>query len=270
MYYFITDVLRKNGIIKYGVLAAEEAETLKPPMEGVRSYIIMLLPYHTPDVERNVARFACFPDYHTAIKNLLGKISAELEKKFRGEKFRPSVDSSPLSEVKCAEKCGLGVIGRNGLLINKDYGSYCFIAELATTMDLDDDGVFMTLPQQIECENCNRCVNNCPTGALSPEGFNADKCVSHISQKKGQLSPEEEKTIASAEYIWGCDRCQEACPLNASVKDTHLRCFMETTPIVTEELINDPEFFKASAFAWRGKEPILRNIRLQKEKKSQN
>ena len=267
MDHFISDVLKRNGISVYGVLPAEEAETLKAPMDGVRSYIVMLLPYHTPDVERNVARFACFPDYHVSIKKLLAEACAELEDVLPGEKFRASVDSSPLSEVRCAEKCGLGVIGKNGLLINENYGTYCFIAEIATTAALS--AVKATVSSGFRCIDCGECLKACPHGALSAAGFNADKCVSHVSQKKGRLSPEEEEMIASADYIWGCDKCQEACPLNRGVTDTHLRCFTETTPIVTEELIDDPEFFKASAFAWRGREPILRNIRLQKEKKSQ-
>lgn len=267
MKYYIAEVLLKNGIRVFGELPAEEAETLKPPMDNVRSYIMMLLPYHTPDVKRNVARFACFPDYHASIKALLGKVCAELERKYRGEMFRPSVDSSPLSEVKCAEKCGLGVIGRNGLLINKRYGTYCFIAEIASTMEAAKSGILIPPEPEIECKDCGACIAACPHGALSADGFDAGKCVSHISQKKGRLTPEEERIIASADYVWGCDRCQDACPLNERVKDTHLRCFMETTPVVTEELINDPEFFNASAFAWRGREPILRNIRLQKEKK---
>ena len=260
----IADVLKKNGIEVFGTLPAEEAETLKPPMEGVRSYIMMLLPYHTPDVERNVARFACFPDYHASVKALLGRVCAELEEEYPGERFKPSVDSSPLSEVRCAAKCGLGVVGMNGLLINDRFGTYCFIAEIAATPELPAEKA--AVPAGFRCLDCGACVAACPHGALS-DGFDAAKCVSHVSQKKGRLTPEEERMIASADCVWGCDRCQEACPLNEGVEDTRLRCFTETTPIVTEELINDPVFFNASAFAWRGREPILRNIRLQKEKK---
>ncbi|MBO4934992.1 MAG: epoxyqueuosine reductase [Clostridia bacterium] len=263
----IADALLKNGIEVFGVLPAEEAETLKPPMDGVRSYIIMLLPYHTPDVKRNVARFACFPDYHASIKTLLGGVCAEFESRFKGEAFKPSVDSSPLSEVKCAEKCGLGVVGKNGLLINERFGSYCFIAEIATTAKLP--AVKAHVSAGFRCTGCGACFRACPHGALSERGFDADKCVSHVSQKKGQLTPEEERMIASADYIWGCDRCQEACPLNEGAEDTRLRCFTETTPVVTEELINDPVFFNASAFAWRGRNTILRNVSLQKNEKNE-
>lgn len=259
----IAQILSDRGIEVFGQLPAAEADMLKPPMEGVRAYIMLLLPYHTAGLKRNVALFACFPDYHALTRKLLGEVCAELESRFPGETFKATVDSSPVAEVGCAAKCGLGVIGDNGLLINERYGSYCFIAEIATTLELPplkrDTGAFA-------CLNCGACVNACPHGALSADGFDADKCVSHVSQKKGQLTPEEEEMISSADFIWGCDRCQDACPLNAGLGDTRLECFKATAPIVTEEMADDPDYFKASAFAWRGKQTILRNIALQKRK----
>ena len=261
----VGSILSNHGIEVFGLLPAAEAETLKPPMEGVRAYIMLLLPYYSAGVERNVALFACFPDYHALTRALLGEVCAELECAFPGESFKATVDSSPIAEVNCAAKCGLGVTGDNGLLINERYGSYCFIAEIATTLELPllkrDTGAFA-------CLNCGACVAACPRGALSADGFDAEKCVSHISQKKGQLTPEEEETIASADFVWGCDRCQDACPLNAGLGDTRLECFKPTAPVVTGDMVNDPEFFKASAFAWRGKQTILRNIALQKRNNS--
>ena len=261
----IAQILSKHGIEVFGLLPAEKAQMLKPPMEGVRAYIMLLLPYHTAGVERNVALFACFPDYHALTRELLGEVCAELEVCFPDETFKASVDSSPIAEVNCAAECGLGAIGDNGLLINERYGSYCFIAEIATTLELPplkrDVGTF-------GCLKCGACVSACPHGALGENGFNADKCVSHVSQKKGMLTPEEEKMITSADFIWGCDRCQEACPLNAGLGDTRLECFKATAPIVNEDMVNNPGFFNSSVFAWRGKQTILRNIALQKRNNS--
>lgn len=261
----VAEILSKHGIEYFGLLPAAEADMLKPPMEGVRAYVIMLLPYHTAGVERNVALFACFPDYHALTRELLGSVCAELERAFPGETFKATVDNSPIAEVNCAAKCGLGITGDNGLLINERYGSYCFIAEIATTLELPP---LKRDPGAVGCLHCGACIAACPHGALSADGFDADKCVSHVSQKKGQLTPEEEEMIASADFIWGCDRCQDACPLNAGLGDTRLGCFKPTAPFVTEEMICDPVFFKASAFAWRGKAAILRNIALQKRKKT--
>ena len=104
----IERILSDHGIEVFGQLPAAEAEMLKPPMEGVRAYIMMLLPYHTAGVERNVALFACFPDYHALTRELLGSVCAELERSFPGETFKATVDSSPIAEVNCAAKCGLG------------------------------------------------------------------------------------------------------------------------------------------------------------------
>lgn len=268
MDYIIGDILYRFGIKSFGQLPAAEAQMLKPPMDGVRSYIIMLLPYHSPEQTgaRNVARFASFPDYHKAVGGMLADACAELKKQFRGESFVPSVDNSPIAEVSSAAKCGLGVIGKNGLLISRQYGTYCFIAEIATTMELANDCGAGELP---ECENCGRCIENCPTGALSEAGFDCAKCVSHITQKKGVLSPQEEAAVAEADFIWGCDRCQEVCPKNVGITDTDLPCFTDTTPFVTEDMVNDDEFFNASAFAWRGKKTILRNIAIKNRAKMQ-
>lgn len=268
MNYIIGDILRQFGITTFGQLPASEAQTLKAPIEGVRSYIIMLLPYHTPEPEngRNVARFASFPDYHAAVGGILADACSALKKRFRGESFVPSVDNSPIAEVSSAAKCGLGAVGKNGLLINRRYGSYCFIAEIATTMELTtrDRG---EVPGA--CSGCGRCIENCPTGALSADGFDRTKCVSHITQKKGELSPQEQAVVAEADFIWGCDRCQEACPMNLGIEDTDLPCFMNTSPIVTEDMVNNDGFFNASAFAWRGKQTILRNIAIKNRAEKQ-
>lgn len=265
MNYFIADILKKRGIKIWGQLPAGEAEFLKPGSGEIRSYIIVLLPYHTPETERNVARFASFPDYHVLVKGILEGVCADLRKKFPGESFTPTVDSSPIAEVRCAEKCGLGVVGKNGLLINKSYGSYCFLAEIATTMELTPA---VTKRQATTCLGCGRCIKACPTGALSKDGFDITKCVSHITQKKGELSQSERDVVVAADYIWGCDRCQEVCPMNSEIEGTTFRCFMDVTPVVTEDMLSDDDFFKASAFVWRGKKIILRNIRLKKEAKN--
>ncbi len=261
MNYFIADILKEEGVNVFRQLSADKVRLIKSAHEDVQSYVIMILPYHNLGTKRNVARFASFPDYHAAVGNLLGKICKKLEKKFPSEKFYPAVDSSPIDEVHAAVECGLGVKGKNGLLINDRYGSYCFIAEIATTMKLSES---ITPINNKKCFSCSACIRACPSGALSETGFDKSKCLSHITQKKGSLSSEEEEAISNAELIWGCDRCQEVCPMNSTLGETRLECFKETAPIVTEEMINNPAFFDKSAFAWRKKETILRNIELKK------
>ena len=261
MNYFIADILNEERITLFRQLSASKVRTLKAPIDGVRSYIIMLLPYRNPETERNVARFASFPDYHTAVTELLERVCKKLSQKFPEEKFYPSVDNSPIADVAAAVECGLGVLGKNGLLINRFYGSYCFIAEIATTMTLSES---VSEADSKVCLNCGMCLDACPTGALSASGFVKEKCISHLTQKKGELTYGEQQMIRSSELIWGCDRCQEVCPMNSQARYTHLECFRETAPIITEEMINDPEFFDKSPFAWRRKETILRNIKLKK------
>lgn len=262
MNYFVADIIEAHGIKLFSQLPAEKVRHIKAKPEGVRSYIILLFPYYNEGEERNVARFAAFPDYHTSVEKILKNVCKDLAKKFPKEKFLPLVDNSPVAEVHAAVEAGLGVLGKNNLLINRLYGSYCFIAEIATTMELSEN---ISEILEKKCLNCGACIRACPTGALSADGFSKDKCLSHITQKKGALNEWEQQAVKSSEYIWGCDKCQEVCCMNFNLKETVMECFRDSAPIVTQEMIDDPEFFDASAFAWRKKETIMRNINLKTE-----
>ncbi len=225
------------------------------PQRG--SAIVMLLPYYTAVPNTNISLYAVPDDYHAIAKSILGEIIAELQEHYPENLFLPFVDSSPLPEVELAWRAGLGFIGKNGQLITEEYGSMVFVCEIVTDLPLSAQSAEM----QNSCGNCNKCIDTCPSGALGDSSFLLDKCLSHITQKKGELTQSECEQIAQGGLAWGCDKCTLACPYNASLKTTPIAEFMQgVTPIITMD--NYKELLPRKSFGWRGEKVIRRNLNL--------
>ena len=223
---------------------------------GARSIMLFLFPYYVGDFpKRNISKYAMLRDYHKVAGEMLSEVIENLEREFPYNSFHAFVDSSPIKEVPAALRAGLGRKGLNGLLINDTYGSYCFIGEIVTDLSLPFTN------EKRECLKCNKCIRACPGGAISKNGFDESKCLSALTQKKGQLTDEEISKIKNNGSIWGCDICQDVCPLCKNPKVTPFEEFKEmVVPFIDEE--NLDEVFPESAFAWRKKATILRNIRI--------
>ncbi len=227
---------------------------LKRLPENAKTVISVLFPYYLGEeayANLNVSRYAVSEDYHRIVGHIINRITENLRKEFPENIFESFVDNSPLPEVRCAVNAGLGVMGLNNLFINKDYGSWVFLGEIVT------DRYFRPTGEQISlCAACNKCIDACPVNALTGKELIKEKCLSFLSQKKGELSEDTKKKIAETGCVWGCDICQTACPYNRNVKITPIREFIETAcPTVTKE--TDIE---NRAFAWRGKAVIDRNL----------
>ena len=176
--------------------------------------------------------------------------------------FEIYADVSPYDERRLAFNAGLGIIGKNGLLINEKYGSYVFIGLLVlNSLKLEEDK-----PLDKKCFDCKRCIEACPGKALKDDGLNIQKCFSEISQKKGDLTENEKKLIIKTGMVWGCDLCSEVCPMNREISETPIPEFKEN--IITSlylkdfENLSNKDFlkkFKDRAFTWRGKRVLLRN-----------
>ena len=147
--------------------------------------------------------------------------------------------------------CGLGVKGRNSLLINPVYGSFCFIGEIVTDKVFD-----YSEPTVGTCPDCGMCVKKCPSSAISVEGVDKSLCLSDITQRKGEISSESVEKIRQSGCIWGCDACQDACPMNKSIKPTPIREFYESAIPVFESGMS----IEDRAYAWRGRNVIERNL----------
>lgn len=237
-----------------------------PP--GTKTLFVCLFPYSCGDEayeKSNLSRFAAVCDYHKVLLARLESACEKLREVCPGEAFAPFADNSPFPEVKAAVYAGLGTIGANGLLHNPQFGSYVFIGEIATTLAMPDS---VTEPDEhinadAGCVNCRRCRAVCPGGALRPEGFIREKCLSHITQKKGELSQDEERLLAQSGSAWGCDLCQTVCPKNRGAAVRPLPEFAQSIQPLALPGGNHAN----RAWAYRGTAVIERNLRLIQKRK---
>lgn len=248
------------GIVEYKrilpLLPCRAAERIP---QKAKSVICTVFPYYTGEYEnRNISKYAMIADYHQVAGDYLDRGCEALTKEFSGYEFKNFVDNSPIREVTAANLAGLGVIGRHGLLINPTYGDYVFIGEIVTDLQLSPDE-----PSPLSCNGCGKCIKICPNGALLEDGgICLELCRSHITQKKGQLSDEEQQQIRSGGLVWGCDKCSDVCPMNPNLAIiTPIKEFLNSVVANVDE-VSAKQLLKSRAFNYRGEKVIQRNIHI--------
>lgn len=181
---------------------------------GAKSVISLLYNYYPPQIQEGpgnfkIAKYAYGEDYHFVIRDKL-KILLERFRQEIGEvEGRAFVDSAPVHERAWAAKSGLGWVGKNSLLLNRDMGSFFFLAELIIDLDLEPDG-----PIKDYCGTCTACQDACPTGAITePYVVDGSKCISYLTIELKEQIPEEFQGKME-EWVFGCDICQDVCPWN--------------------------------------------------------
>lgn len=220
-----------------------------------RSVIVCLFPYRVAsDLPRNLSRYACVPDYHRVVGDTLRQAAEGLAPLLSAEVV-PFVDNSPIPEVAAAALAGLGCIGDNGLLITPRYGSYVFIGTLVTDAALP---VVRTGIQR--CPGCGACRRYCPSGALTAAGPDRERCLSAVSQRKGELTAEEAAALTKNGLVWGCDRCQEVCPLNRDAVCDPFAGFDTYEPWLGE--VPQGDALREKPYGWRGAAVLERNCGL--------
>ena len=184
---------------------------------GARSVISVLLAYkpsHTVEGPLKFARYAYAEDYHLRIKRMLFELIELLKGEYPDFKARPFVDTAPVSDKRWAAAAGLGWIGHNTLLINRQYGSFCNIGELVTEFEAD----CYDKPVADGCDKCGLCVQMCPNQALRlVDGrymLNAARCTAYNTIENRAVSIPAAQRMEG--YVFGCDICQEVCPYNAA------------------------------------------------------
>ena len=240
----IAEIFRENGIEIFGVCSLQSLKLLpcRKQIPSTGSAVVCLFPYRVKKMAPTVlSRFAAVKDYHQVIGEILGGVTDALEELFPDNEFISLADNSPVPEVYAAYRAGLGHIGRNGLLINDIYGSYCFIGEIVTDLVLEE-----SVPANDSCGSCNACSHVCE--------LDKTKCISRINQRQ-TLTKEEEQRVKESGHIWGCDDCQECCPKNVTAKLSTLPQFVET---YNEKIAPGDS---TRVYHWR-KEAIIRNMDL--------
>ncbi len=185
---------------------------------GAKSVITLLINYFPKEQQAGnlkVSKYAWGKDYHEVIREKLNNFLQVLRTGIGDFAGRGFVDSAPVLERSWAQKSGLGWIGKNGNLINKQQGSFFFIATLITDIELDADDVIA----KDYCGTCTKCIDSCPTEAILPNKVvNGSKCISYFTiELKDALIPDKMKGQFD-NWLFGCDVCQDVCPWNRFAK----------------------------------------------------
>lgn len=247
-------------------------------LEGAQSVISVALNYYPKQLlsqdQYQFAYYAYGKDYHDVMRHrllqliqALGLDSSSLAKN-RKETFKVCCDTVPMMDRYWAWRAGLGWIGRNKNIILPQRGSYFFLGEIITTRTFDH----YDEPMADHCGTCNQCVKTCPTSALTQTDdgqttLDARRCLSYLTiEHRGQLSAEVAQSMGGC--IYGCDRCQQACPHNRFAQPTEV-CefassdeFLQMQPIDWQQLTPEQyrRLFRGSAVKRAKYEGLLRNI----------
>ena len=265
MLEYVKSQLKEFNIELVSSLLLDECEITRPYIleknkisDG--SVIIFAVPYFVnSEAGKNISSYAVSLDYHLFFNSLFDRLINNLKFKYPDNKFVGFCDHSPINEIKAAAKAGIGVIGKNHLLITEKYSSFVFIGEIITDALLDSKA-----KETAYCIDCGKCTSACPVD------MDISKCISSLTQKKGELNEEERALIKKYGCAWGCDICQNACPYTKkAIKNrtiyTDVDFFKNARmPLLTSQMIEEmsDEKFKSRAYSWRGKNVIKRNLEI--------
>jgi epoxyqueuosine reductase len=206
------------GDMAWMTRSADRRADVRHVISAARSVVVTGTLYNTDrpysndlpgDVAR-ISRYAWGDDYHDVLKArmdaLLAWMRAESSEPFEARAY---VDTGPVQERVYAQYAGLGWIGKNTCLINRELGSWLFLAEIICTLDLETDAQGLE-----QCGTCRRCLDACPTGAIVEAGvLDSNRCISYLTIEHRDAIPAEQRAAVGT-HVYGCDICQEVCPYN--------------------------------------------------------
>lgn len=238
-------------------------------VEGAKTVVSLLFNYHTAEKQQDaeapkIASYAFGEDYHFVVKHRLKDLMRFINENIGEVSGRCFVDSAPVLERDWAKRSGNGWVGKNTLLIHPKQGSYFFLAELIIDLELVYDS-----PIKDYCGTCTKCIDACPTDAISKEGYWMDgsKCISYLTIELRDAIPEAFNGQLE-NWVFGCDICQEVCPWNRFAKQ-HKEPKFEPHPDLLnmkkrdwEEITEDvfKEIFRRSAVKRTKYEGLKKNI----------
>ena len=205
------------GTMEYLARRFDERTDVTTYMPGAKSVICVAVNYHV-NLEQpadnvragRIARYALGDDYHEHIKTRLHQLADWLRATALGAETRCSVDTAPVMEKELAARAGIGWIGKNTCVINPEIGSWLLLGEIITDIELPADN-----PAVDRCGTCRRCIDACPTGAITAEyQLDARKCISYLTiEHRGEIEVKLKSQIS--DWLFGCDICQDVCPWNS-------------------------------------------------------
>lgn len=243
---------------------------LVPGARSVVSLVYNYFPSHdlAKPNELKVAKYAYGEDYHFVVKDKLKTFIERIREEIGDVAGRAFVDSAPVMERAWAVRSGLGWIGKNSLLLNRDMGSFFFLAELILDLELVADA-----PTKDYCGTCTACMDACPTDAIpQPYVVDGSKCISYFTIELKEEIPASVKGKFE-NWIFGCDICQDVCPWNRFSKSHQEPTFSPPAELETmsrqewTELTETvfQKVFRKSAVKRTGFEGLQRNIRFVSE-----
>jgi epoxyqueuosine reductase len=194
-------------------------------LRGARSVLCVADRYAGPRPDRRsdaatewpprgrVARYARGDDYHIVLRKRLRRLAAMLRERFPDERFRIACDLLPVLERELAARAGIGKVGKHTIVLRPGEGSYLLLGEVLMTLDIAEDSRARAKETLDPCGTCTRCIDACPTNAISPFSVDARRCIAYTSIEHRGTIPDD-IADATGDWIFGCDICQEVCPHN--------------------------------------------------------
>lgn len=212
---------------------------------GAKSVISLAYNYFTPPLQEDpeapkLSTYAYGRDYHKVVKARLEPLMAFIKEHFGDVAMRAFVDSAPVLEKAWAERAGIGWRGKHTNVIRQGQGSFFFLCEIIADLELEPDA-----PATDHCGTCRRCIDACPTDAITPYGVDGSRCISYLTIELKDAIPEE---FAGKLENWafGCDICQQVCPWNRF-----------STPHTEPQFAAKPELMGLSKDDWKGMTEVV-------------
>src|SRR5437016_3751379 len=257
-----------HGEMNYMERGEEKRCDPQKVLPGARSIVVLALNYFqgqqvqaSEDAKGKIARYAWGDDYHQVVETKLDKIDTFL-RDFGGQQ-KCYVDTGPMLERDHAARAGIGWHGKSTMLLNRQFGTWFFLAEILTTLEFAPD-----IAEKNYCGRCTRCIDACPTGAITaPHQVDARRCISYLTiELKGSIPNELRPLIG--DRIYGCDDCLDACPWNRFAKVSRETAFALGPEIAAMKLrdylsLDDDKFrrlFRDSPIKRTKRRGRLRNV----------
>ncbi|HLK30646.1 MAG TPA: tRNA epoxyqueuosine(34) reductase QueG [Puia sp.] len=240
--------LGMNGSMKYMENYFDLRTDPTKLVPGAKSVITLMLNYYPSQKQQNdapkISKYAYGKDYHEVIKGKLNEIIRLIKLNIGEVSGRGFVDSAPVLERTWATKSGLGWVGKNGNLINKNSGSFFFIATLIVDLELEYDDAFA----KDYCGTCRKCIDACPTDAIMENKVvDGSKCISYFTIELKEMLISETMKGKFDGWMFGCDTCQDVCPWNRFSKPTNEINFLPI-PEILNFTTHDWEEIKEESF----------------------